>query len=296
MRALAGFVVRGPGQAALVAATALTLSVVFPPIVWLANAAVALYVMRYGWQRSTPMLLASVLGAAGLFWAVLAHPLLGAISAAVFWLPVVIAALVLRATVSLELATLACVGVALAAVLLLYALLPDPVGYWREFLGGNPPLAEMLAQMGQEAEADLLQAFAELGTGLMATGVLLNTLVGLYLGRYWQALQFQPGGFREAFIALRLGRSVIAAALLVAVVGLFSGTALGLALALPLVFLLTVQGLAVVHGLAAARSWPKVVLVMVYMALLVPHAMALICVLAIVDAWFDIRARAQLTQ
>lgn len=292
MGALSGFVVRGPAQAALVAAAALTLSVAFPPIVWLSNAAVAFYLMRHGLRNSVPMLLISVLGASALFWVVLAHPLLGFISAAVFWLPVVVAAVVLRATVSLELATLSCVGLAIAVALLVFLVLGDPAVYWSKFLSANPQLNELMAQSTQQGGVDLIEAFAKLGTGLMATGVLLNTLVGLFLGRHWQAQQFQPGGFKEAFVCFKLGRTVIAVALAVSTLGLMSDTGLGFALAMPLVFLLTVQGMAVVHGVVAARQWPKVVLVSVYLALLVPHVIALICVLAIVDAWFDLRARA----
>ncbi|MGB0867879.1 MAG: hypothetical protein ACPGSC_15310, partial [Granulosicoccaceae bacterium] len=178
MGALSGFVVRGPGQAALVAAAALTLSVAFPPIVWLSNAAVALYLMRFGLRAAAPMLVISVLGASLLFWAVFAHPLLGVISAVVFWLPVMVAALVLRATVSLELATLSCVGVAVVLVLLTYLVLGDPAVYWQKFLSSNPQLNELLAQSAQQGGVDLIETFAKLGTGLMATGVLLNTLVG----------------------------------------------------------------------------------------------------------------------
>jgi len=291
--ALSGFVVRGPGQAALVAAAALTLSVAFPPIVWLSNAAVALYVMRHGLQAATPMLLISVLGSALLFWAVFAHPALGAISAAVFWLPVLLSATVLRATVSLELATLSCVGLAIAVVLLSYAVLGDPAVFWRDFLVSNSQLNELLTQSAQQNGVDLIGTFAKLATGLMAAGVLLNTLVGLYLGRHWQAQQYQPGGFKDAFVRFKLGKSVIAAALLVCVLGLFSESGLGFAIAMPMVFLLAVQGMAVVHGVAAARQWPKMIVVSVYLALLVPHVIALICVLAIIDAWFDLRTRAQ---
>jgi len=116
------------------------------------------------------------------------------------------------------------------------------------------------------------------------------------MGRHWQAQQFQPGGFKEAFVSFKLGKSVVAAALLIAVLGLMSNSGLGFALAMPLVFLLTVQGMAVVHGVVAARGWPKMVLVSVYLALLVPHVIALVCVLAIVDAQFDLRARAKLKE
>ncbi len=293
MGSLARFILRGPGQAALVAATALTLSVAFPPIVWLSNAAIALFIMRFGLKPSVPMMLISVLGASLLSWAVFGHALLGAISAAVFWLPIVLVASVLRTTVSLELSTLSCVALAIAVVLLSYAILGDPTVFWEGLLRANPQLNELLAQSTQQGGVDLLESFAKLATGILATGVLLNTLAGLYLGRYWQALQFQPGGFHEAFISFKLGKSVIAAVLLVCVLGFYSGTGLGFAIAMPLVFLLTIQGLAVVHGVAAARQWPKVILVSVYLALLVPHVVVLICVLAMVDAWFDLRARAQ---
>ncbi len=291
MGAIANFVVRGPGQAALVAATTLTMSVALPPVVWLSNAVLALYLMRFGWKGSVPMLLVSTLGALALFWAVFGLPTLGIVSGLIFWLPVLISALVLRVTVSLELATLSCLASALAAVLVSYALLGDPAVYWRDFLGSNAQLSELLVQSAPLNGVDLLGLFAKLATGLMAGGVFLNTLLGLYLGRHWQAQQFQPGGFKEAFCGLKLGLAVNTASAIVCALGLFSETGFGFALAMPLVFLLTVQGLAVVHGIAAARQWPKMVVVSVYLALLVPHVVVLICVLAIVDAWFDLRAR-----
>lgn len=293
MGALSGFIVRGPSQAALVAAVTLTLSVAFPPIVWLSNAVVGFYVMRYGLQASASMLALSAIGTLGLFWVVFAQPLLGVISAVVFWLPMLVSASILRKTVSLEWATLSCVGMAIVVVLMSYVILGDPAVFWAELLSKNPQLNELLEQSAQQSGVDLLGAFAQLATGLMATGVLLNTLAGLYLGRHWQAKQFQPGGFKKAFFGFDLGKPVITAALLVCVFGLLSQSGFGFSLAMPMVLLLSTQGMAVVHSVIAARQWPKLILVSVYLALLVPHTIALVCVLAVVDAWFDLRARAQ---
>jgi len=290
MSAIAGFIVRGQGQAALVAASTLTLSLVFPPIVWLSNAAVALFVMRFGFKASAPMLAIAVIGSAALFWAISAHPALSVISAAVFWGPVIIAAVLLRSTESLELAILSIVGVALGAVLATFVVAGDPTAFWQELLTSQPVLQELMAQSGGKAGEQLLQSFAKLATGLMATGILLNSVFGLFLGRHWQAKLFQPGGFKQAFESLRLGKSVITAALLLCGLGLMSGSSFGFALAMPVIFLLGIQGMAVVHGVATIRKVPKLVLVMVYLALLVPHTLALVCVVALVDAWFDLRA------
>lgn len=292
MGVLSGFILRGPGQAALVAATSLTLSVAFPPIVWISNAAVALYVMRFGLKASVPMLAIALVGAMLLFWAVFAYPVLGLLSAVFFWLPLLLSAMVLRATISLELASLSCVGVAGFVALMCYILLGDPAYFWSELLKSSPQLKELMGQATPTDGVDVLQVFAKLATGLLATGVLLNTLAGLYLGRHWQAQQFQPGGFAESFVGFKLGKVVVTSLLAMCVLGLVSDSGFGFAVAMPLVFLLTVQGLAVVHGVAAAKQWPKVILVSVYLAMLVPHVIALICVLAVVDAWFDLRARA----
>ncbi|HNK32581.1 MAG TPA: hypothetical protein PK403_09915, partial [Plasticicumulans sp.] len=65
-------------------------------------------------------------------------------------------------------------------------------------------------------------------------------------------------------------------------------------LALPLAVVWLLQGLAVLHGLALLRGWSPWALVLVYvlLLLLLPQAVALLCLLGLIDTWMNLRARA----
>lgn len=263
---------------------------------WFSAAAIAMYLMRHGWR---PGLLAVALSAtaAVVFHSIAAGsalpvgPTFALYTGAVFWGPVIIVALVLRATASLEIATLTAYGIALLVVLGVYIIADSPFAMWQRYMAGI--FEQGTASVPADVREATIDALAQFGTGMLASGFLMNTLIGAYLGRSWQARVYQPGGFREAFHALCLPARVRLALFCVVLVAWFSGTHLGYALALPSVLVLLVQGLAIAHGVVGIRQLGLGWLVAMYVATIVPHTVVLIALIAVLDIKLDFRARAK---
>ncbi|WP_444929385.1 hypothetical protein ACJJIF_16325 [Microbulbifer sp. SSSA002] len=128
-------------------------------------------------------------------------------------------------------------------------------------------------------------------TGNLSWLLAMFAVLALVLGRYWQALLYNPGGFRQEFHQLRLPRWLALVGMLLWLLCLATpGYAhWGLVAALPL----QVAGIALVHWQVADRNWGIGPLVAMYVMLVVA-AMPLVgflCGLALVDSWIDIRGR-----
>lgn len=74
MQWLAGFIMRGRSTAALVAATAGVLSWLFPPLLVIAGAAIALVTLRRGPAEGALAMLLGGLGAIGAAWLAFGAP------------------------------------------------------------------------------------------------------------------------------------------------------------------------------------------------------------------------------
>lgn len=179
----------------------------------------------------------------------------------------------------------------IAGVLLFHASVGNTTAFWERSLA---QFAEELAAMGVElGQPDALSVLAPTMTGAVAASAVLASLLALVLGAWWSGAAGGPR-FGEMFVELRLGRIVGG---LTAVLGVTSFAGLG---SLPADLLLVVamgfaaQGLAVIHWQARARAWPRAVLVLVYLPLLLgPSVFALgwfaVAALGFVDNWYPLR-------
>ncbi|RUQ41902.1 MAG: hypothetical protein EKK69_00290 [Candidatus Competibacteraceae bacterium] len=297
MKALAAFTMRGRASAVLVMAVAAVLFWLFPPFMVVSAAALALVTLRRGAAESLLLLVLAGSAATGLAALVLGTPwpMLDVLLAG--WLPLWLLALMLRATVSLARTLQVAAALGLVGVLLCYLVLGDPAAWWNSLL---EPLRQEAARLGPTlpaAERDtldrmlaLLGEWAPFLPGHLASMILLNGLLALFLGRGWQAALFNPGGFRTEFHALRLGRPLAGLTLVLLAGALLSGWVPLTNLALPLSVLYTVQGIALVHALAFARSLSPAWLLLFYL-LLLPLLSQLVLALGLADAWIDLRAR-----
>ncbi|EGV29162.1 Protein of unknown function DUF2232, membrane [Thiorhodococcus drewsii AZ1] len=293
MKALAHFVMRGYSQAALVAAVSALLSMLMPLLGLISSASVGLVTLRNGARAGILLMLLSTLGAGVFAWLALGSlwPALGVLL--VFWLPVWALAVVLRLGRSLDLTVqLAGLG-GLLLVIALFTLVGDPTDYWHQLL---EPVRQSLLKDGL-VEADSSQAmFAEIErwmTGAFAAGLVLQSLVGLFLARWWQAVLFNPGGFGQEFRALGVGR-VVGGLFLVLLGWVLMGAGAGAAAGLLPVsgVLLLLQGLAVAHGVRHIRNAPRGWLIGLYVLMVfMPQMGLLVACLGLVDVWLDIRGR-----
>jgi hypothetical protein len=131
-------------------------------------------------------------------------------------------------------------------------------------------------------------------TGAFGATFYFQLLLALFIGRWWQALLYNPGGFGSEFrtFGVRVGVGYLALGLLVAVLLLEEAMWASelLLLLAPLFFL---QGVAVVHDLVHAYSAGRGWLVGFYAALIIflPHAEILVVGFGFLDVWTDLRAR-----
>lgn len=294
MKALAAFVMRGRSTAALVAATAAVLFWLFPPFLIVSGAAVALVTLRRGAAEGAWLMALAGFGAVALTALALGTPwpMLDVLPA--FWLPVWLLALVLRATVSLSRTFQVAALLGLLGVAGFYLALGDPAVWWGGVLN---QWEQALAPLAPADRATLDQLLALLKTwapylpGQAVGAALLFVLAGLLLGRWQQALLFNPGGFRPEFHELRLGQPL--AALMLALFGatLLSGWPPLSNVALVLGLLYTVQGIALVHAIALKRRLSPAWLLLFYLLLLVPALSQGVMALGVADAWADFRTR-----
>jgi hypothetical protein len=298
MKALAGFIMRGYPQAALVAALAAILSLSIPLLGFAfglgSSGTVALVTLRRGLG---PGALVMALGASmcalaslilfGRPWAALALM-------ALMWAPVWGLAGLLRFSRSLAFTAQAAGIAGVALVALVHGMVGDPSSYWAGLL---EPVRQVLVKDGLMGDAPGQVLFAELAqwmTGTFAAVLLLQLLAGVFIGRWWQGLLYNPGGFGADFRSFRLHPVFgVAGLVLLTLISFAKGPGLVADLLFVLVPLWLLQGLAVIHQVHAARKASAGWLVALYLSMvfLMPHAELLVACMGLVDIWADIRAR-----
>lgn len=296
MRGLATLIMRGSPIAALVAAVSGILAMLMPPLALIGGAAVALVTLRRGPQQGLLVLVLATAGGSLLAMLAVGTPSLAPALALLLWLPLLVLAGILRASISLALTFQVAALLGVVAVIGFYLVLGDPAVWWRAITAdmlnqlesaGVFPGPEVRSQFGE-----VFDAWAPLAPGQLVLSLLLSVLLALLLARWWQALLYNPGGFREEYHELRLGRPLAAITAALFGLSLFLAQPLLINLCLALVAVYLFQGIAIMHGVAARAGLAKAWLVAFYLALLLlPALWQILLILAIVDAWIDFRAR-----
>ena len=270
LRGLAEFVMAGRKQAVL----AIVLLGLPPLVNLLTPALVAMVGMRKGMTAGSAMLLWALLPTG--FWLLLgdAFPLL-------LLFGVFVLAAVLRATESWQNVLLAGIG----------------VGAMFEFyLRAQPAMLDLVFEQlelyvrANNLEGVQLDEVREVMTTFLAAFYMALSVALLMLGRSMQAMLYNPGGFQEEFHALRIGQTTTLVLVgMILLVNIVEGLpeAWIFYLAAPFVF----AGLALAHALVARKSASVFWLVATYMLLIFPTMMYLLILVAIVDSWYDFRAR-----
>lgn len=297
MTGIASRVMAGRLPAVLIVVATMFVSLLLPPLLLLSGAALALVTLRRGPYEGALVLGAASVAALALGELLFGHsgPVAGVLPG--FWLPVWGFAALLRATVSLAATLALAVGIGWLVVGGFYVLLDDPAGWWQSWLTGvlKPAFEDAGAGADAVQALDRLIAWvAPLMPGWLAANVVFSALAAVLIGRWWQARLYNPGGFRSEFHGLRLGRRLALLTIVTLAAAFASGAVWLQCLALPLVVVWLLQGLAVVHGLAVLRGWSPWALVLVYvlLLLLLPQAVALLCLLGLTDTWMNLRTRA----
>jgi hypothetical protein len=299
VRGIADFAMKGRWQAALAAALLSVAAMLIPPLNYLASGVIVLATLRVGPQEglrvmaATLVVFAAVAGLLfGQLWIALALLLTS-------WLPAYLVTLVLGYSRSLERALLAAAGVGILVVLISHVFLPNPALWWQEML---TPFVQLLSeQSGWQMDATETQNFlvqmASMMTGLIAAAVSVNIILGILIGRAWQASLYNEGAFGSEFTQITLGKTL--ATVTAVLMGLsLTGMAGSLTLlvdCLPvLLVLFALQGIAVAHAIVRLKQKSVAWLVVMYvlMVLMLPQMMILTATLGILEQWFNFRKRA----
>jgi hypothetical protein len=278
MRALAEFVMRGRTQAIGVAALAVSSQL----LAVIGVAVVALVALRRGPRDGL-----IVMG-----WAMLPAVIYAALFAdasGVLVLPgTAFAALLLRSSRSWPLALLVAVA---TGVLVAVAFSTVAGSYVEQWVASAEELFRNLQQQNPQAAAQFPPMRAPMVSGALGWGACGYVVLSLLLARWWQAMLYNPGGFRSEFHALRLPPAM-AVGLLAAVIGIGSVGGDYAFWAMMFTVPLGIAGLALAHGAVAKLGLGKGVLVGVYLALLfIAWAKFILLLLALADSFVNFRAR-----
>ena len=280
MRGLAEFIMRGRWQALAVAVVGAG-SLLFG---WLSAAAIALVTLRKGIIDGSWLVLWALLPALLAAW------MSGDIGSIVLLAGTFVLAVILRTTVSLALAILAsaALGILGGAGLLLISgeFLDQLVVVFAELIG------DLEANMKASGQTITLpRPTPGQVAGILAAGNAVTAVLSLLLARYWQALLYNPGGFRVEFHRLRLpvGATLILGGLAIFLwlqASWISGWAM--VWAVPLMF----AGFALVHAWVAFTRRGNGSLVAFYaMWLFLDPVKGLLLGLVMADALLDFRRR-----
>lgn len=278
MRALAEFIMRGRAQAAVVALIGTLLPLLSP-------ATVALVTLRHG----------ALDGAIVLAWALLPAVVGLALANAeslMIWVTIAgtfvvyAAALLLKLAPSWSRLLMGLVALSTAAILLLQLFVPDVV---QAVIAALNEALEQMQQSGQAKQSFKVdEAFV---SGLLACGIVLHGVCSIALGRWWQSLLYNPGGFQTEFHSLRLSpvqASICLGATLYGSLVAVDLLAWSLVFALPLL----VAGISLVHSIVATKKLGGQWLLLLYITLMIfAYASTLLIALAFIDSWINFRAR-----
>ncbi|CAL1241650.1 DUF2232 domain-containing protein [Candidatus Methylocalor cossyra] len=295
MRALATFILQGRLQAIAVVYGLTLLSSVSSLISLFSTAAVILPTLRKGAGEG-----AIVLTAALVLLAVTFVGLLGISPRPVgylllLWGSAWLIAILLRESRQLSFALVGTTALGMLTVVVIYGSQANPSEMWREQL--QHAVQPLLTSERSNAEAERvlkgLEQMAQYLTGIAAAGSMLSVILSLFLARWWQAMLFNPGGFRAEFQSLRLPVAPVYLWFgLLAVAGLGDRTWREIAanLAIPPLILFLLAGLAILHALLSKTGAGRFGLVGIYLTLVLVSPLALLIMLiGLSDVWIDWR-------
>lgn len=280
MRALAELIMRGRAQACGVAVFGSLLPIISP-------ASIGLVTLRKNSSEGLIVALWALLPWLALYLTSTMSPLLTLAPAAAL-IVIVVAANILRTTVSWQW-TLIGAGIASAVAVSIVGVVAS--GDVDQVVAEVADLvAQVSAQAGVSEELSLVpdRTFV---LGLLAWMVALTVVCGLFVARWWQALLFNPGGFREEFHGFRLEQrvAVILFAIVVAGVALPREYTPWIELmSLPLL----IAGVALIHSSVALMNWGVHWLGLMYFGLFfIGPTGAVLVGLGLVDSILNLRSR-----
>lgn len=290
MNFLATYIMRGRIQAMIVASSLALLSLIVPPVSVVSSASVALVTLRRGAYEGLYVLVCSsaAAGLLGLF--LIGNYQFALLYVMVLWVPVWLISIVLREGRHLSLAVEIAVLMGVLGVIGYYLFNPELAVMWRGLLSQMVPKDAPVEDIQHT-----LDVMSHYMTGVVAAGTVFGLLFGLFLGRWWQAILYNPGGFREEFLSLTTHpRLAIGTIGVIAIASFSSGmlSELSWNIVILLFVLYTFIGTAIMHTIFGAMKLARFTVPMFYVTLfLIPHVLLPVALIGLSDTWLNLRKK-----
>ncbi len=288
MKSLATYIMQGRMQAMIAASCLALLSLKYPPVSVVSSASVALVTLRRGGSEGL-----YILGCAAIAAGLMGFFILGNFQFAlgyvmVLWLPIWLISIVLREGRHLSLAVEIAVLLGVLGVIAIYSFMADPTATWKQILIQMAP-----ANAPAENTQRTIETISRYMTGAVAAGSVVGLLLGLFLGRWWQAILYNPGGFRQEFLSLTTRPRYTLGTLLVigiamANMGVISDVARNISIVL--VVHHTFIGAAILHTVFSAKRLGRYIVPMFYVTMiLIPHTLLAVALVGLTDMLLNLR-------
>jgi hypothetical protein len=292
MKVLAEFIMRGRCYAVIVASVLAMISLAITPLIVVSSGTIGLVTLRRGASEGTVVLAGAGLLTLGFGMLLNADPWLIPLYVALIWLPVWLIALVLREGKHISLAVEVAVMLSVVGVLVFYLFNTDAAAFWKQWLPQIMP-KNIPADMAKQ----IVDFLALHMTGAAALMVVMIALLGLFMGRWWQAQLYNPDGFRKEFLGIH---AQVRTAILLLIVVLVTIAKFGkiseisLNTLIPLVMLYVVVGISVLHSVLAKTNMAKVAVPMFYtmfaLSMIMNRTMLpIVALVGLADTWLDVR-------
>ncbi|NQZ52881.1 MAG: DUF2232 domain-containing protein [Piscirickettsiaceae bacterium] len=296
LRGIAVFSMQGRWQSAIAIALLSVAALMLPPFSYLASGVIALCTLRMGPKEGVKIVVAATVILTLITGLLMKQIFISGLFLLSSWLPMLVVSLVLGYTRSLAASLLAASGLGIVLVVGFYLFLPEPTVWWQQFLA---PFMDMLSQQpgwqfDQTQTQEIVLRVASMMTGLVAAGFSINLMLGLLIGRAWQAKLYNSGGFASEFYQLKLGKSAAIMLIILMAVALspLSDTLSVLRDFLPVMLVVfTLQGLSIVHAIVKQQQRQSFWLVTVYVLLvmMLPQMMVILAAIGVLEQWFNFR-------
>ena len=286
---------RGQTQAIGIAAGFAILSLVFPLVGILSAAVVGLVTLRQGPAAGIFLVATSSVVAAlvTMLVADMTYATPAILSLAILLLLTWLIGIILRYTRSLPVALSALTAVGMVIIVAFHLAVGDPLAWWQSHFD------EFFAQATDSMMADQkmvfeqnLETWAAIMTGFVTMAFLLNIIFALFIARAWQAMLYNPGGFRQEFYDLQFGKKYAIFALVIATLALIPDSIIAVIckdILMVILMVYVLQGIAVVHFVVAKKGLHWAWLVGLYVLVLLMSQ--LVAVTGYIDTWMNFRKR-----
>ena len=285
---IGNYLLSGRFQAIAATSFSALISLLLPPLAFLiSGSVVALITLRKGATVALQILMGSLLVLVA--FSLLANlPIqLVFIYALVIWVPVWSAAVVLRYCERQGILLLATGLLATALIVAIYLIVGDVSEWWQQWL--TIMLEKTVPPEDLVQYKEVLEPAVGMVNAMMIAGFMLNVVMGVLCGRWWQSRLFNPGAFQKEFYALNLPSQILpVSALIVLLVIVLTEPWQNLFrdIMVVLMFMYLIQGISSVHRnvdkLKLSTAW---IVSMYCLLLLLPQMALFIACLGMTDIY-----------